>query len=116
MRLDPAMGRLVAGGAVPVLRKRPAGFEGLAQIVTGQQVSTASAAAIWGRLRDRVAPLTAATISRTPRTRCCRAAGPVAAEDPDAAGRRGGRPVRAACPSTASTRCRPTRRMRASSR
>ena len=66
VRLDPAIGRLVAGGAVPVLRKRPAGFEGLAQIVTGQQVSTASAAAIWGRLRDRVAPLTAATIRDAP--------------------------------------------------
>ena len=31
------------------LRRRPAGFAGLARIVIGQQVSTASADAIWGR-------------------------------------------------------------------
>lgn len=36
-------------GDVP-LRRRPAGFEGLCRIVCGQQLSTASAAAIWGRL------------------------------------------------------------------
>jgi DNA-3-methyladenine glycosylase II len=31
------------------LRRRPDGFEGLARIIMGQQVSVASAAAIWGR-------------------------------------------------------------------
>lgn len=36
-------------GPVP-LRRRPAGFAGLARIVVGQQVSIASAEAIWGRL------------------------------------------------------------------
>lgn len=41
---------LVAAGAVPPLRKRTAGFAGLAAIVMGQQLSTGSAAAIWGRL------------------------------------------------------------------
>src|SRR6185312_9055051 len=35
---------------MPVLRQREPGFAGLAAIVTGQQLSTASAAAIWGRL------------------------------------------------------------------
>jgi DNA-3-methyladenine glycosylase II len=35
-------------GPVP-LRRRPGGFEGLARIVVGQQVSIASAEAIWGR-------------------------------------------------------------------
>ncbi len=56
---DPVMARLIAGGMVPALRRRPAGFEGLAWIVVGQQLSTASAAAIWGRLRaqwDDVSP------------------------------------------------------------
>ncbi|MET0428517.1 MAG: DNA-3-methyladenine glycosylase 2 family protein [Microvirga sp.] len=56
---DPVMARLIAGGMVPPLRRRPAGFEGLAWIVVGQQLSTASAAAIWGRLRaqwDEVSP------------------------------------------------------------
>ncbi|MGO4574256.1 DNA-3-methyladenine glycosylase family protein [Microvirga sp. 2TAF3] len=55
-RTDPIMADLVAGGAVPQLRRRPPGFEGLAWIIVGQQLSTASAAAIWGRLKDRLAP------------------------------------------------------------
>lgn len=33
----------------PPLRRRPAGFEGLARIIVGQQLSIASAAAIWER-------------------------------------------------------------------
>jgi DNA-3-methyladenine glycosylase II len=57
-RLDPVMKGLVAEGVVPQLRKRPPGFEGLAWIVVGQQVSTASAAAIWGRLRAILEPAT----------------------------------------------------------
>ena len=35
---------------MPALRQREPGFEGLAHIVCGQQLSTASAGAIWGRL------------------------------------------------------------------
>ncbi len=50
-RLDPVMARLVAEGAVPPLRRQPAGFEGLAGIVVAQQLSTASAGAIWSRVR-----------------------------------------------------------------
>jgi DNA-3-methyladenine glycosylase II len=50
---DPVMARIVAEGAVPPLRKRPPGFEGLAGIIVAQQVSTASAAAIGGRLKER---------------------------------------------------------------
>jgi DNA-3-methyladenine glycosylase II len=57
-RADPVMRGLAAEGIVPVLRKRPPGFEGLAWIVVGQQVSTASAAAIWGRLRQVLEPAT----------------------------------------------------------
>ena len=53
---DPVLAGLVAAGAVPSLRRRPPGFEGLAWIVVGQQVSTASAAAIWGRLRGLLEP------------------------------------------------------------
>jgi DNA-3-methyladenine glycosylase II len=33
----------------PPLRRRPAGFEGLARIIVGQQLSVASASAIWAR-------------------------------------------------------------------
>lgn len=58
IRLDPVMARIVEEGAVPLLRKCPPGFEGLAWIVTGQQVSTASAAAIWKRVKEGLAPLT----------------------------------------------------------
>ncbi len=58
---DPVMAKLAASGVTPQLRKRPPGFEGLAWIVIGQQVSTASAAAIWGRLRTILEPATPET-------------------------------------------------------
>ena len=40
----------------PPLRRRPAGFEGLARIVVGQQVSVASATAIWDRTAAACSP------------------------------------------------------------
>jgi DNA-3-methyladenine glycosylase II len=40
----------------PPLRRRPAGFEGLARIVVGQQVSVASASAIWERTAAACTP------------------------------------------------------------
>jgi len=40
----------------PPLRRRPGGFEGLARIIVGQQVSVASAEAIWGRMVQAVQP------------------------------------------------------------
>jgi DNA-3-methyladenine glycosylase II len=52
-RLDPVMKRLIAAGAAPPLRKREPGFEGLARIIVSQQLSTASAGAIWARLAGR---------------------------------------------------------------
>jgi len=50
VKQDPRLrpGLEVAG--MPALRRREPGFAGLAAIVCGQQVSTASAAAIWGRV------------------------------------------------------------------
>jgi DNA-3-methyladenine glycosylase II len=42
-------------GALP-LRRRPGGFAGLVSIVVSQQLSTASAAAIWGRLSGAFDP------------------------------------------------------------
>lgn len=49
LRRDPRL-RAVArvAGAVP-LRRRPGGMEGLARIILGQQLSVASAEAIWSR-------------------------------------------------------------------
>jgi|SRR6188472_997838 DNA-3-methyladenine glycosylase II len=47
---DPRFAPVFARTGLPPLRRREGGFEGLAQIIMGQQLSTASAAAIHGRL------------------------------------------------------------------
>ena len=60
---DPVMARLVAQGARPDLRKREPGFAALAWIVVGQQVSTASATAIWTRVQERLGSVTAETVA-----------------------------------------------------
>jgi DNA-3-methyladenine glycosylase II len=49
---------------MPSLRRREAGFAGLAAIVCGQQLSTASAAAIWGRLAAAFDPFHHDTLRR----------------------------------------------------
>jgi DNA-3-methyladenine glycosylase II len=46
----------------PPLRRRPAGFEGLARIIVGQQLSVASAAAIWERTARVVQPFDASVL------------------------------------------------------
>lgn len=53
----------------PPLRKRADGFAGLAAIVVSQQLSTASAKAIWGRLETALEPLdhTAVLRARSPK-------------------------------------------------
>lgn len=62
-RLDPVMARIVAAGAAPPLRKRAPGFSGLAKIIVSQQLSTASAAAIWARVEARFPSLSHETIA-----------------------------------------------------
>ena len=47
----------------PPLRRRESGFEGLARIIIGQQVSVASAAAIWGRFELALRPLDAHAVA-----------------------------------------------------
>jgi DNA-3-methyladenine glycosylase II len=47
---DPRLQPVFEIAGMPALRRREAGYAGLAAIVCGQQVSTASAAAIWGRV------------------------------------------------------------------
>jgi DNA-3-methyladenine glycosylase II len=48
----------------PPLRRRPAGFEGLARVIVGQQLSTASATAIWERTAAACRPFEPAAILR----------------------------------------------------
>src|ERR1700742_2127421 len=64
LRRDPRLRPIVAETGIPPLRQREAGFAGLAQIVVGQQVSTASATAIWGRVRGAFEPFEPAAICR----------------------------------------------------
>jgi DNA-3-methyladenine glycosylase II len=47
---DARLAKLIDIAGRPALRRRPAGFPGLCAIICSQQLSTASAAAIWGRL------------------------------------------------------------------
>src|SRR6201988_2574898 len=47
---DPRFGAVLSRAGRPALRRRPDGFAGLASIVVSQQLSTASANAIWKRL------------------------------------------------------------------
>lgn len=56
--LDPRLPAIVARAGTVDLRRRPAGFESMVAVVTGQQVSRASADAIFGRLRALADPLT----------------------------------------------------------
>ena len=60
---DPVLDRAVREGSTPTLRLREGGLPGLVAIVVGQQVSTASAAAILGRLRAAVPGLDARSIA-----------------------------------------------------
>src|SRR4029079_3695996 len=50
VKQDPRLKPIFELTGMPALRQREPGFAGLAAIVCGQQLSTASAGAIWGRL------------------------------------------------------------------
>ena len=50
VKADPRFAPILAEAGRPPLRRREGGFPGLAAIVVSQQLSTASANAIWGRL------------------------------------------------------------------
>ena len=72
--LEDAIGALVAQDkrlkpileltGMPALRQREPGFAGLAHIVCGQQLSTASAAAIWARLTAAFDPFHHGTVGK----------------------------------------------------
>lgn len=69
VRRDPRLRPVLAVSGMPALRRRDPGFSGLAQIIVGQQVSTASAAAIWGRVRGAFEPFHHAAVRRATATK-----------------------------------------------
>ena len=69
---DPRFMALLAAAGRPPLRRRPDGFAGLAAIIVAQQLSTASASAIWGRLEAAFSLLDAEAIVRARPARLAR--------------------------------------------
>ena len=64
IKRDPRLKPVLEIAGMPALRRREPGFTGLAHIVCGQQLSTASAAAIWGRLSAAFDPFDHEAVSR----------------------------------------------------
>jgi DNA-3-methyladenine glycosylase II len=64
LETDARLAAILAIAGPPPLRRREGGFAGLASIVVSQQLSTASAAAIWGRLTAMLDPFDAAAFLR----------------------------------------------------
>ena len=62
-RRCPVMRKVHDATGAPPLRRRPPGFPGLVRIIVGQQVSVASAAAIWSRCETVIKPMQARTIT-----------------------------------------------------
>lgn len=62
-RKCPVMRKVHDATGAPPLRRRPPGFSGLVRIIVGQQVSVASAAAIWTRCETVIKPMQARTIA-----------------------------------------------------
>src|SRR5262249_21483196 len=77
---DPRFGAVLSRAGRPPLRRRPDGFSGLASIVVSQQLSTASAKAIWARLNQALDPLDHAAVLRARTAKLARA-GLSASED-----------------------------------
>ena len=65
-RKCPHLRRVHAAAGMPPLRRRPGGFEGLAQAIVNQQLSVASAAAIWSRLSALLPDLQPAPFLKVP--------------------------------------------------
>jgi DNA-3-methyladenine glycosylase II len=69
VKADPRFSEALSFAGRPPLRRRADGFAGLASIVVSQQLSTASAKAIWGRLEAALDPFdhVAMLRARTPK-------------------------------------------------
>jgi DNA-3-methyladenine glycosylase II len=73
IKADPRWGAALAAAGRPTLRRRPDGFAGLAAIVVSQQLSTASAKAIWERLAAALHPISPQTVRRARTAKLARA-------------------------------------------
>jgi len=62
---DPRLAPILEKTGMPALRRREAGYAGLCSIVCGQQLSTASASAIWERLSKAFDPFDEDAVRRT---------------------------------------------------
>lgn len=62
-RRCPVMRKIYKATGTPPLRRRDPGFDGLARIVVGQQVSVASANAIWARCVAAIQPMSAERVA-----------------------------------------------------
>jgi DNA-3-methyladenine glycosylase II len=69
---DPRWSAVFERGGRPPLRRRDGGYAGLAQIIVSQQVSVASAAAIYGRLTQACQPFETACLLRLRKDRLMR--------------------------------------------
>jgi len=69
---DPRLAAVASVAGAPALRRRPGGFSGIASIVVSQQLSTASAGAIWGRLAAAYDPFTPQSLIRARAARLAR--------------------------------------------
>ncbi len=61
-KVDPVLAAALAAVGLPPLRSREPGFASLARIIVGQQVSTASAVALWAKLTAGLDPFTPDTV------------------------------------------------------
>jgi DNA-3-methyladenine glycosylase II len=72
MLQDPRLEAIIAVAGRVALRRRPGGFAGLVQIIVAQQLSTASASAIWTRLTAAFDPLVPDKVRRARATTLAR--------------------------------------------
>jgi 3-methyladenine DNA glycosylase/8-oxoguanine DNA glycosylase len=92
---DPRFAAVLAVAGPPMLRRRPGGFAGLASIIVSQQLSTASANAIWTRLAASSVNLSAISSEdgKNPAAKICctiAAASDMVSNDADKVTRAGG--------------------------
>src|SRR5271170_7662511 len=64
LKQDPRLQPVFVVAGMPALRRREPGFVGLAHIICGQQLSTASAGAIWDRLSKAFDPFAQHAVRR----------------------------------------------------